>query len=414
MRNDFPLRLKPMFLRAAVALGIVVGLATPAAAQQPESPLRAIARDQEYPVLELVTMGVGELIWERHGHISLCAVYADPAQDTCFNYGIVDLSDPVAMTLGFVRGENSFLAGRLDPSGMLAAYEEADRTVWVQLLPLAPAQKQAVLAHLDHDVLPENRYYAYDHFSANCTTRVRDVLDDATGGALAKMDDPGDGKTFRDLARDGFIGMESMSRASLIITDLIMGRVTDRVPTYYERMFLPQFLREAVAKQFGVEPQPIYVRTECRGNTDKNCVERGVAVPDDGPSGRVWLVMLALVLTAPAWATRRRGRFQRLGLAFAVIPQWLLGVALWTLAIISPLPYFHWNEICLVLVPLDLGLLLLPRAWRRIYARARVVELGLCAAMLAIGVLKQPLWAVLLWPLVPAVVVGFWPEQDRR
>ena len=29
---------------------------------------------------------------------------------------------------------------------------------------------------------------------------------------------------------------------SLLITDIAMGRSTDRVPTYYERMFLPQFL----------------------------------------------------------------------------------------------------------------------------------------------------------------------------
>jgi hypothetical protein len=403
-----------MFPRVAIALGIVVGLAAPARAQDRESPLRTIAHGQDYPVLELVTMGVGELIWERHGHISLCVVYADPAQDTCFNYGIVDLSDPLATAFDFVRGKNSFWAGRLDSSEVLSVYEEGDRTVWVQPLPLSPAQKQAILARLDHDVLEENRYYAYDHFSANCTTRVRDLLDEATGGALARMDEPGDGKTFRELAREGFVGMDSMARVSLVITDFIMGRVTDRVPTYYERMFLPQFLREAVAKQFGVEPQPIYVRTECRGSTDKNCLERGVASPDDGPSGRVWLVVLVLLLTAPAWATRRWGRFQRLGLAFAVLPQWLLGVALWTLAIISPLPYFHWNESCLVLLPLDLGLLLLPSASRRMYARARVVELALCAVLLAIGVLKQPLWAVLVWPLAPAVLVGFGRENDKR
>ncbi|HTR50119.1 MAG TPA: DUF4105 domain-containing protein [Kofleriaceae bacterium] len=403
-----------MFLRAAIALAVVAGLAAPAAAQHRESPLRSFARGQDYPVVELVTMGVGSLIWERHGHIALCVVYDDPSKDVCFNYGIGDFLHPIDMALGFFRGQNSFWAGRMDPMDMLASYAYADRTIWVQPLPLTATQKQAIIERLEHDILPDNRYYAYDHFWDNCTTRIRDIIDHATDGALSKMIEPSDGKTYRDLAREGFIGMPSMSEVSLLITDIAMGRVTDQVPTYYERMFLPQFLREAVAKRFGITPQPIYIRRECRGNSDPNCLERGVDVPDDGPSGRGWLALFALLFTAPAWATRKWGRFQRTGLAFAVIPQWLLGVVLWGLAIISPLPYVHWNESCLVFLPLDLGLLFLRPAWRRKYARARVVELALCAVLLAIGVLKQPLWSALLWPLVPAAVVAFWPEQDKR
>jgi hypothetical protein len=33
-----------------------------------------------------------------------------------------------------------------------------------------------------------------------------------------------------------------------------------------------------------------------------------------------------------------------------------------------------------------------------------------------VGLLKQPLWAALLWPLVPNAVVGFWrvPEAEKR
>jgi hypothetical protein len=413
--------LRAMFARAALVLAVLVGMAAPARAQRSgDDALRAVAEhaappgDHAYPVVELVTMGVGSLIWERHGHIALCVVYADPAQDTCFNYGVADFTHPLDMTLGFFRGTHSFWADRMDPNNMLAVYAYADRTIWVQPLPLTPDQKQKTIERLEHDILPDNRYYAYDHFWDNCTTRIRDIIDDATGGSLRAMTEPSDGKTYRDLAREGFIGMPSMSRTSLLITDIAMGRVTDRVPTYYERMFLPQFLREAVAKKFGVQPVPIYMRRECAGSSAKNCIERGVDVPDDGPSGRVWFALIILVLTAPAWATRKWGRFQRTGMAFAVISQFLLGLILWVLAIISPLPYVHWNETCLVLLPLDLCLLFLRPVWRRKYARARVVELGLCAALLAVGVLKQPLWEVLLWPLIPAAVVGFWPERDKK
>src|SRR5262249_40168675 len=161
---------------------------------------------------------------------------------------------PIGMTWGFFRGTNSFWVGKDTPANMMQVYLYFDRTIWKQPLPLNAQQKQQVIAKLEHDILPDHRYYAYDHFDDNCTTRIRDIIDDVTHGALSSMTDLSDGKTYRDLAREGFIGMKSMSRVSLLITDIAMGRSTDNVPTYYQRMFLPQFLREAVAKKFGIPP----------------------------------------------------------------------------------------------------------------------------------------------------------------
>jgi hypothetical protein len=174
-------------------------------------------------------------------------------------------------------------------------------------------------------------------------------------------------------------------------------------------MFLPQYLREAVAKRFGIQPVPVFVRKECRGSQAKNCIERGVDVPDDGPSGRVLMALVLVLLTAPAWATRLWGRFQRTGLALAVIPYVLLGSILTFLAVISPLPYVHVNESCLVFFPLDIAVLFLGEERRRLYARGRVVMLALFALLSLFGVFRQPLFSELLWPLIPMVVVGFWP-----
>jgi hypothetical protein len=223
-----------------------------------------------------------------------------------------------------------------------------------------------------------------------------------------------DGKTFRDLARDGFIGMKDMSRSSLLITDIAMGRSTDRVPTYWERMFLPQFLREAVQKKWGIKPMPIYVRKECRGITTPNCIERGVDVGDDGPSGRWIFAFVIILMTAPSWATRLWGRFQRTGLAVSIIPYVLLGSILTFLALISPLPYVRWNESCLLLFPFDLAVLFLSPERRVKYARARVASLVLFAALMIINVFHQPLWAPLLWPLIPMAVVGFMPDRKAK
>lgn len=377
-------------MRVAVLALVILGLsAAPAAAQPPGN-----ARD--YPVIELVTMGVGSLIWERHGHIALCVRYADPREDACYNYGIGDFQHPIGMAIGFFRGTRSFWVGKMDPDRMLDIYRYADRSIWVQPLPLTPAQKKKVIDKLERDILEQNRYYAYDHFWDNCTTRVRDVLDGATDGALSRMEGPVGTETFRDLARRGFYGM----RVPLLITDIAMGRVTDRVPTYYERMFLPDYMREAAERLWGVKPIPVYVR-------------QGPPPLDHGPSGRVLFSLVILVLTAPAWATRLWGRFQRAGLAVAILPYAFLGFVLCSLALLSPLPYVRVNESCFVLIPLDVLMIgFLSARHRRLYARIRVGMIALTAVFLLLGVFEQPIWPILLWPLVPAAVVGFWPASE--
>jgi hypothetical protein len=350
--------------------------------------------DQDKPVIELVTMGVGSLIWERHGHIALCVHYDDPRDDRCYNYGIGDFHHPLAMTWGFFRGTGSFWVGKSSVSDMRWNYQHADRTIWVQPLPLTPEQKRKVIEKLEFDILEPNRYYAYDHFWDNCTTRVRDIIDDATGGKLSGMTDATDDRTFRDLAREGFFGMP----VPLLITDIAMGRATDRLPSYYEQMFLPQYLRQAVGKLWGIQPIAIYER-------------HGTPPISDGPSGRVWFALVIVLLTAPSWITRLIGRLPRTGLALSVIPFVVLGTVLAFLAIISPLPYIRWNEACLVLVPLDVLVLVLPAGWRQRYARGRLAMLGAIAVLWLAGILEQPLLPLLLWPAIPLAVAGFWPVE---
>jgi hypothetical protein len=224
---------------------------------------------------------------------------------------------------------------------------------------------------------------------------VRDVLDGATDGALSRMQGPVGTETYRDLARKGFFGM----RIPLLITDIAMGRVTDRVPTYWERMFLPDYMREAAARLWGVKPIALYER-------------RGPPPLDHGPSGRVWFALVILLLTAPAWITRLVGRFERTGLAIAILPYAFLGFVLTFLAIISPLPYVHVNESCLVLIPFDVLMIwFLSPQRRRKYARFRVGMVVVTGLLMVAGVLKQPIWPLLFWPLVPAAVVGFMPER---
>jgi hypothetical protein len=376
--------------------------------------------DNDFPHIYLVTMGIGSLIWERHGHIALCVEVSQGAEPDCYNYGIGDFHDPLKMVWGFFRGTHSFWAGKDTWRNMMWVYYQFDRTIWKQLLPLTAEQKQKMIVKLEHDILEENRYYAYDHFDDNCTTRIRNIIDDVTGGALSSMPNKTDGRTYRDLAREGFAGM----RIPLIGTDVAMGRTTDRVPTYYQRMFLPQFLREAVQDRWGIKPIPVYVRKECVAEfraakqegraPDDSCVERGVPTVPNPPSGRVWLALILILASSPAWLTRLWGRLQRTGLAFAVIPYVLLGGIFLFLAIISPLPYVEWNETYVVWLPFDVVVLFLHGERARLYAKGRLVMMAAMVLLMIVNVLKQPLWPEMVWPLAAMLSVAFLPEKKQK
>lgn len=390
-------------LAIAALLAAAAGLSAPrpAAAQglgdsSTDSDAPTDLADQ-YPIVELVTMGIGSRIWEKHGHIAICIRFVRPGRDVCFNYGVANFHQPVSMFMSFLRGEPSFWVAATRPERLIAQYRRADRTIFVQRLPLTQEQKRQVIQKLMFDVRPENRYYSYDHFMDNCTTRVRDIIDKVTGGKLSNTGKPEAPETFREYARAGFTGLPW----ALVITDLFMGRSTDVHPTHYEAMFLPDYLRHSVTEEFGADPIIVYQR-------------KGPPHPTEGSSGRFGFFLIILLTTAPAWATRLWGRWQRLGLGVAIFLPAFIGLVLWFGVVVSPVPYVRYNEAALVCMPLDFALPFLSGRRLILYARIRVAIILLVSLFLAIGVFHQPIWVLALWPLIPLGTVVLPDLLGRR
>jgi hypothetical protein len=71
----------------------------------------------------------------------------------------------------------------------LGAYVAANRSIWIQELNLTPAQSAALRDFLEWNELPENRFYQYDPYRDNCSTRIRDAIDRVLGGRLKELTD---------------------------------------------------------------------------------------------------------------------------------------------------------------------------------------------------------------------------------
>jgi hypothetical protein len=336
----------------------------------------------------LYTMGQGDHPFERFGHAAICVseprgTERERGRVRCYNYGTTDFgSPPETLAWAFLRGNARFWVSVWPEDKMLAVYRRADRDVYRQALPLTPAQASVIVAKLARDSRPENRTYLYHHFTDNCATRLRDLLDGATGGALSR-DSETLPQTYRSFAREGLADQTLLLGAS----DLLLGRSADRPISEYEGMFLPDVLRAAVERRLHAPPELVHRRSAKAFRSEPGMTSRGS------------FGLLALLLGLPLLVFPRV-RAERLRILPGALVLGGLAMGLWGVAGATTVPDLRINESLLVFWPTDVLVPVLSARWRRVYAAVRVVSVCLLALLLATGVLKQPLHAALLLPFM--------------
>ena len=372
----------------------------------------------------LVTMGPGELVWERFGHNALWVHDPDAHTDIAYNYGMFDFGQP-----GFVR---RFLMGRMtywmegfDANLMVAAYVQADRSVWAQELNLTPAERMALRDFLVWNARPENRYYRYDYYRDNCSTRLRDAIDRALGGALARASRPQlTGTTYRSHTNRLTAG----ALAAYTGINLALGQPGDRELSAWEEMFVPMRLRDhlrttRIARADGtVVP---LVRSE-----QHVFAARRPAPPDAPPDYLAGFAAAGILLGALlAWLGSRAGRGTR-SVAFAAAGSaWgllvgVLGTIIAGLWALTDHTFTYANENVLQANPLSLLLAAaLLAALARPYARRWSLWLAAAvAALAALGALLQMLPGLdqgngeivaLLLPAHVGLAYGAWRWHSR-
>ncbi|HEU4665192.1 MAG TPA: DUF4105 domain-containing protein [Dokdonella sp.] len=193
--------------------------------------------------MSLLTIGPGEIFFERFGHNAI--VVRDPASGTAFayNYGIFDF-DQQDFLLNFARGRMRYRMAVDDLADDLDMYRYERREIVEQRLALTPEQTHTLIEFLEWNVRPENAQYRYDYFEANCSTRVRDALDHALGGALhAQSEGRSRGYTWRlDALR-----LMAPEPWLMLLIDLGLGPYADQRIDNWQESFVPATLSDVVA-----------------------------------------------------------------------------------------------------------------------------------------------------------------------
>ncbi len=131
----------------------------------------------------LLTFGWGDVVWERFGHNAVWIKDRARGTDVTYNWGMFDFNQPHFIAR-FLTGDTRYWMEAIDFAPMVQYYKEHNRSILAQELNLTPSQRLKLQQFVQSNALPENKFYRYDYYRDNCSTRLRDALDHALSGQL--------------------------------------------------------------------------------------------------------------------------------------------------------------------------------------------------------------------------------------
>lgn len=221
--------------RFFAALAVAAFIPAYIAAQQPAPP-----EPGSNLTVYLLTMGPGDEVWEKFGHNAIWIHDESAHTDSAYHWGLFDFADKDFVPR-FIQGRMRYAMGAFGLGETLEMYRRTNRTVWMQRLNMTSAQKQKLSDFVKWNVRPENRYYRYDYFRDNCSTRVRDAIDMALGGSIKKAST---GIATNTTYRSHTSRLTQDDWPVFTGTMIGLGQPTDRPIDAWEEMFLPVRMME--------------------------------------------------------------------------------------------------------------------------------------------------------------------------
>ncbi len=371
------------------------------------------------PRIGLLTMAPGDEYWARFGHNAILVVEPDGSA-TSYNYGYFDFEQE-NFFLRFLQGRMLYQLVAL-PAGIdIDQYVRDGRGVVLQWLAIEPQPARELADFLAWNAQPENADYHYDYFVANCSTKVRDALDRALGGALLAQT--------RARSRGLTARSESLRLAATLPWMYLgihfgLGPATDRPLSRWQEGFVPARLYEAIGQIRLADGSPLVLE-------EQRLSEHRLAAPDDEPPRHLpWFALtglLAAVLLAVG-LRRAPGRSRTIASA-AAAAFWLLGgllgcglLALWLLTAHTA----AWGNQNAWLLP-PLLLLLLPALdplrrdvpvprWLGVLGLLALASalVGLTHSTLARNGQQNGEWLALLLPLQAVLAERLWQAGRHR
>ena len=123
-------------------------------------------------------------------------------------------------------------------------YQSTNRGITEQVLILSAAEKINIRNFLNENIKEENKYYKYDFFFDNCTTRLRDILKKNKDSSFTQKPVMPPGSSVRQAIHQ-YLNKNNKDWSKLGL-DILMGRPCDAVMTAEQMQFLPDNLMKSL------------------------------------------------------------------------------------------------------------------------------------------------------------------------
>lgn len=315
--------------------------------------------------------GPGPLPETWWGHIALEIRDKTKKQSLLYNWGMFAFTENLVRD--FLSGKLWFWVERSQLQPSLAMYRREGRLMRALDLNLSDERKLRLVKAVANNMLPENHTYLYDYFRDNCSTRIRDLIDDAIDGQLraAATAEPAP-LNWRDQVHR-YMANHFWGR---MVYNFLLGRSVDKPISRWDEMFLPVEFGDFLAKMHNSDKggPPVPLVSQVRNLQ----TSRLPMPPPERPASFPWDMLTGLALAAiPFFAAlvpgRQRMRKFVLGtylLGFGVFFGFF-GAALCFMVVATGHKDTHWNENLLLMSPLTFALCV--AGWRVLRDRPRAI-----------------------------------------
>ena len=204
------------------------------------SDIRLYSQSDNDTTVYLLTCSPGIDTYSIYGHSALRVVIMHNKTDQVFNWGVFDFSTP-HFAWKFAKGRLNYMLAEYGSDLFVQEYFIEKRSVFSQKINLDASEKRVLLTLIQTNLQPENRFYRYDFFYDNCSTRIRDLIEKTVGSKLIyPPDETNRMATFRQKAGEYQRNFPWLNMG----IDLIMGTPGEAKASFRDRMFLPVDLQK--------------------------------------------------------------------------------------------------------------------------------------------------------------------------
>ncbi len=224
------------------------------------SGISSAQNDSTHLRISLLTCSPGEELYATFGHTAFRIVDSSNNSDIVYNYGTFNFDDE-GFYIKFMRGKLLYYLNAERFDDFKSNYQAENRSITEQLLNLTPAQKINMQEKLRMNLLPQNKYYKYDFFFDNCTTRPRDIIVQVKAITTPLNKVMPLNTKFREAIH--FYLDQNNQHWSKLGIDILLGAPCDAVMTQAQQQFLPNNLLRALDSsnmdsQYVVSEQLLY------------------------------------------------------------------------------------------------------------------------------------------------------------